>query len=149
MDFNWNPMAKDIISVKEWLAAWQPCVQKAEFQPARDLFAQNVVSFGTHIDVVEGLDALEENQWRNVWPTIEDFGWDFEQIRIGVSSDRLMSFLITTWTSTGFEKNNINFDRPGRTTVILARKRVDQPWFGIHTHFSLYPGTPQRSFGRR
>jgi ketosteroid isomerase-like protein len=149
MKFDWNPAHDDVASVKAWLAAWQPCVQTVDFVPARRLFAENVLSFGTHMDIVEGRDALERNQWRSVWPTIDDFAWDFEDMRIGISPDRLMGTLITTWTSTGYHPDGARFDRPGRTTVLLSRDNLDAPWLGVHTHFSLYPGTPNRSHGSR
>ena len=149
MNFNWNPDPDDIASVKAWLEAWQPCVQNVDFVPARRLFAENVASFGTHMDIVEGRDALEQNQWRSVWPTIDDFVWDFEGIRIGVSPDRLMGFLITTWTSIGYHQDGSRFDRPGRTSVMVTREWLDAEWLGVHTHFSLYPGTPGRSYGSR
>ncbi|MBM85317.1 MAG: ketosteroid isomerase [Rhodospirillaceae bacterium] len=149
MSVNWNPVAEDVTSVRAWLAAWEPCVQKVDFLPARALFDDTVASFGTQMDVVEGKRALERNQWRSVWPTIDDFKWDFDGMKIGVSPDRLMAFLITTWTSIGFKEDGSTYDRPGRTTVILSRGETKQDWLGIHTHFSLYPNTPQRSHGSR
>ena len=148
MQFNWQPDATDISTVKAWLATWQPCVKELKFEKAQSLFVENTASFGTHMDVVEGIGALEENQWRNVWPNIEEFEWDFDNIKIGVSPDRLMAFLITTWNSKGFGKEGNSFDRPGRTTVILSRSQTDASWLGIHTHFSLHPGTPYRTFGK-
>ena len=147
MQFNWQPDEIDLSTVKAWLANWQTCVQGLDFNKAQSLFVKNTASFGTHMDVVEGIDALEENQWRNVWPNIEEFEWDFDNIKIGVSADRLMAFLITTWTSKGFDEEANPFDRPGRTTVILSRTSSDVPWLGVHTHFSLHPGTPYRTFG--
>ncbi|MBL6600465.1 MAG: ketosteroid isomerase [Alphaproteobacteria bacterium] len=149
MNFDWNPNPEDKASIKAWLGVWQPCVQNVDFVPARRLFAENVASFGTHMDIVEGRDALEQNQWRSVWPTIDDFAWDFENMRIGVSPDRLMGMLITTWTSTGYHQDGSRFDRPGRSTVVMSRESLDADWLGIHTHFSLFPGTPGRSFGSR
>lgn len=149
MNFNWNPAPEDVATVKAWLAAWQPCVQNVDFVPARRLFADNIASFGTHMDVVEGREALERNQWRNVWPTIDDFAWDFDNMRIGLSPDRLLAFLITTWTSDGFHEDGAQFDRPGRSTAILSRAGLDAEWLGVHTHFSLHPGTPRRSHGQR
>ena len=149
MQFNWTPAPEDVGTVKAWLGTWQPCVRNVDFVPARALIADNVVSFGTHMDVVEGREALEQNQWRGVWPTIDDFAWDFENMRIGVSSDRLMAFLITTWTSSGFHEDGSHFDRPGRTTIILSRAGLAAPWRAVHTHLSLHPGTPQRSHGKR
>ncbi len=101
------------------------------------------------MNVVKGLEALERDQWRNVWPKISDFAWDFEGMQVGVSPDRLLAFLITTWHSTGYHEDGTCFDRPGRTTVLLARDGVTTMWHGIHTHFSLHPGTPPRSYGPR
>ena len=48
----------------------------------------------------------------------------------------------------GFDEEANSFDRPGRTTVILSRTSKDTPWLGVHTHFSLHPGTPYRTFGK-
>ena len=72
MQFNWQPDEIDLLTVKAWLADWQPCVQGLDFKKAQSLFVKNTASFGTHMDVVEGIDALEENQWRNVWPNMEE-----------------------------------------------------------------------------
>lgn len=149
MEFDWSPAEEDAASVRAWLAAWEPCVREVDFAPARALFAENVASFGTHMGVVEGLDALERGQWRAVWPTIDGFAWDFDTMRIGVSPDRLMAVLIAVWTSTGRREDGSRFDRPGRTTAILSRAATGAPWLCAHTHFSLYPGTPARSHGAR
>jgi hypothetical protein len=81
--------------------------------------------------------------------SIDDFAWDFDGMRVGVSPDRLMSFLITTGTSTGYHPDTSWFDRPGRTSVMLTRNDLNSDWLGVHTHFSLYPGTPARSHGSR
>ena len=53
---------------------------------------------------------------------------------------------VVTWTSLGFDGNHEPFYRPGRATVTLERR--DGIWLAVHSHFSLYPGTPQRTFGR-
>ena len=38
------------------------------------IFCENdVVSFGTWMNVVEGLEKLCANQWKSVWPTINNF----------------------------------------------------------------------------
>ena len=146
--YDWNPPDEDQESVRAWLATWQSCIRSVDFDSARTLFAGNIASFGTHMHIVEGLDALEANQWRNVWPMIADFSWDFDRIRIGLSGDRLLAFLIATWRSTGFNEDGTRFERPGRTTVVLSRPDVSGPWHGVHTHFSLQPGTPPQSHGR-
>ena len=35
-----------------------------------------------------------------------------------------------------------------RTTVVLARRQVGDPFVAVHTHMSLFRGTPDQSFGR-
>lgn len=149
MSWNWNADPADTASVRAWLATWQGLVQTVDFVPARDLIDERVVGFGTKADVVEGRDNLETNQWRGVWPTIEEFGWDLDGMRVGVSPDRLMAFLITTFTSTGFNEDGSTFSRGGRTTVILSRDALDASWQGVHTHLSLNAGTPGKSHGNR
>ena len=39
-------------------------------------------------------------------------------------------------------------DRPGRATVAFARKSVGEDWAAVHTHMSLFRGTPSRSYGK-
>ena len=149
MNYDWNPPAEDVAALRAWLAAWDALVNSVDFVPARALFAPNIASFGTRADVVEGIASLENNQWRAVWPAIEDFAFDLDGMKVGVSPDRLMAFLIATWKSKGVAEDGSRFDRPGRATVVLARARTDAPWLGIHTHFSLNPGTPAKAHGRR
>ena len=59
MQFNWQPDEIDLSTVKAWLANWQTCVQGLDFNKAQSLFVKNTASFGTHMGVVEGIDALE------------------------------------------------------------------------------------------
>ena len=144
-----DPASEDIASVRSWLARWQPCVRGGDYEAARPLFDPDVVSFGTHRDVVNGLDALENGQWRNVWGSISGFEWDFEGMHVGISPDRRLAFLAATWTSVGYHQDGGSFHRPGRTTAVLTRSGPGSDWVCIHTHFSLYPGTPARSWGVR
>lgn len=108
-----------------------------------------MVGFGTHVALVTGLDRLAADQWGNVWPTIADFRFATEHLVALVSPDRLQATAIVPWTSTGFHADGSPFDRPGRATVVLTRETVSSPWLGRHTHFSLAPGTPGRSHGKR
>ena len=109
------------------------------------MFAPDVVSFGTKSLIDTGLDAVQKNQWEGVWPNIRDFRFDLDSIRSG--GDDYQALGIATWTSTGFDKKGKPFLRPGRATVALERR--NGAWLAIHTHFSLSPGTPPRSFGPR
>ena len=46
----------DRASIKTWLDSWCSCVVSVDFASARLLLDENIVSFGTWMDVVEGLD---------------------------------------------------------------------------------------------
>ena len=137
----------DATSICAWLATWDECVVAVDFDRARPLFDSGVVGFGTYSDVVTGLDNLEQQQWRKVWPTIRDFRFDLEGIRPFTSPDRLFGYLAASWSSTGIGEDGTTFDRPGRCTVVLRRAQLTTPWLGVHTHISLFRGVPQRSHG--
>jgi ketosteroid isomerase-like protein len=139
----------DITSIADWVRRWGALVAGVDFVPARDLFDPEVVGFGTFQDQVRGQAALEAEQWRWVWPTIEDFGFDTDTMVAEVSPDRLMGWAAILWTSTGLAEEGTRYDRPGRCTAVLRRKSPEAPWLGIHTHFSLARGVPQRSHGQR
>lgn len=149
MSYDWNPPAEDMAALRRWFDTWGPLVDAVDVVPARALFDDNIAAFGTRMDVVEGLDHLESNQWRNVWPTIEDFRFHTDGMRAGVSPDGLMAVALCTWSSTGRHPDGTAFDRPGRATVVFARVTREAAWTGIHTHISLNPGTPQTSHGQR
>lgn len=139
----------DATAIRDWFMTWDSYVRARDYEGARTLFQPDVVGFGTHMRVVNGLDHLEQSQWRNVWGTIEDFRFIIDELRSGVSDDGLQAWAVVPWTSTGFHEDGASFDRPGRATVIFTRETPDAPWRAIHTHISLAPGTPQKSFGNR
>lgn len=141
--------AKDRDAIRDWFAAWGGFVAAVDFAGARPLFDAGVIGFGTYMDTVAGLDELERRQWRAIWPTIEGFSFNLDSLKPVVSPDRRQAFAAITWSSTGIAEDGGRFDRPGRATVAFARAQPDQPWRGIHTHFSLNPGTPQVSHGGR
>lgn len=140
----------DYDDVRDWFARWGALVAAVDFTPARALFDEGVVAFGTHQDTMSGLDNLEQQQWRAVWPTIEDFAFNLDTLNVLVSPDRLQATAVLTWHSTGIaEDGGHRFERPGRTTAVLRRDAPGEPWCCVHTHFSLNPGTPPRSYGHR
>ena len=51
------------------------------------------------------------------------------------------------WSSTGYHENGEAFDRPGRATATYVRE--NGKWLATHTHFSLKPGTPPHTFGKK
>jgi ketosteroid isomerase-like protein len=131
--------------LRDWFRQWNACLQTVDFARARALFDANVSGFGTHADIVFGLDRLEADQWRNVWPLIADFRFDVERLHGAVNGRE--AWAACPWTSTGFHEDGRAFARPGRATVILHHDGT--AWRGLHTHFSLNPGTPARTYGRR
>lgn len=135
-------------SVVAFFDRWGAHVAALEFAPARAMFAPDMVAFGTFADFVVGIDAVERDQWRQVWPMIANFRFATEHTHVDVSPDRLMATAAVPWTSTGFDGDGKPFERNGRSTVTLRRTGLDAPWRGVHTHFSLNRGTPGRSHGR-
>ena len=135
----------DRTAIEGWFRSLEQAVRAVDYASGRELFAPDVIAFGTRAQVVSGLDNLQANQWSGVWPTIRDFTYDLQQLRWGWSG--AAGWAVVTWTSTGFRESGEPFPRPGRATVLFALR--DGRLLATHTHFSLAPGTPQRSFGIR
>ena len=131
--------------LRDWFREWNRYVSARDFESARSLFDETVSGFGTFATIVHGRDALEREQWRNVWPKIGDFRFEVEKLHGAIDGDAAWAAL--PWSSTGYHEDGRPFDRPGRATVIL--KRRSGRWLGVHTHFSLAPGTPPRTFGEK
>lgn len=129
--------------LRDWFRAWEGYVRAVDYRSAHALFDPNVASFGTHAEIVFGIDRLVNEQWSAVWPNIADFRFLVEKLHGGIAGDH--AWAAVPWTSTGFHEDGSAFDRPGRATVTL--RRDGGRWLGVHTHFSLKPGTPPRTFG--
>ena len=138
---------KDHNSIIFWFKTWENKVQNKDFESAKNLFGNDVVSFGTWMNVVEGLEKLCANQWKSVWPTINNFKFLTDTLYIQISPDRLLANSILFWDSTGYKKNGSSFKRNGRATATLKRNNINDAWKCIHTHFSLNRGIPQKSYG--
>ena len=138
----------DHFTIRLWFQVWEKQVQNKDFESAKKLFENDVVGFGTWMNVVEGIDKLYSDQWKNIWPTINNFKFVSNTLFIQISPDRLLANSILVWNSTGYKKNGNSFKRNGRATVVLKRSNLDNSWKGIHTHFSLNRGIPQESFGK-
>ncbi|MBM3644362.1 MAG: ketosteroid isomerase [Alphaproteobacteria bacterium] len=143
-----EPHSDDLAAVKTWFADLSVRCRAVDYEGARPLFSDDMIAFGTFTDFMIGQELAEREQWRNVWGTIRKFDFDPAKIHAIVSADRLTAIGMGVWTSDGFHPNGDRFDRPGRTTVALARRAVGQPFVATHTHMSLYRGTPERSYGR-
>lgn len=132
-------------AVEQWFELLGRYCAAVDFESARAIFAEDVASFGTLARVVTGAEALESEQWRGIWPNIADFMIDMETVTSGGGDD--LAWGMAAWSSTGFHEDGSRFDRPGRASVVLARR--DGRWLAVHTHFSLAPGTPPRTYGVR
>ena len=65
-------------AIANWFSTWEKLIGRVDYALARDLFDSDVIGFGTHMDTVKGLDHLEQDQWRHVWPTIDGFRFDLD-----------------------------------------------------------------------
>ena len=130
-----------------WLETFASYVREVDYAAARPLFHPDILAFGTHNDVIPGLDAWTATQWANVWPRTSDFRFTLAQTRILVSADGSMASLIAPWTSTGYHPDGTPFDRPGRATMVFAKG--PDGWLCTHSHMSLNRGVPQQSYADR
>jgi ketosteroid isomerase-like protein len=140
---------EDIALVRDWFRELADNVRAVDFVPARRLFAEDFIAFGTYSDFMHGREHAENNQWRKVWPTIDGFTWRLDGVQAVVSPDRLHATGMAVWDSTGYHPDGTPFDRLGRATVTFARKAVGDPWVATHTHMSLFRGTPEVSHGKK
>lgn len=129
-----TPSPGDHERIRRWLAAMEECVRKGHVEGARDLFAPDVLGFGTGTVVALGRDALEERQWRRVWQHTRGFAFSLEQMRCFGGPDGLC--VAITWESVGVRADGSTFPRSGRATLVLAGgERLK----AVHSHFSLDP----------
>jgi ketosteroid isomerase-like protein len=130
-----------------WLETFSGFVRDVDYASARPLFHKDILAFGTHRDVLPGLEAWINTQWDNVWPRTDDFRFDLTETRVLASGDGSMAVVIAPWSSTGFHPDGERFDRPGRATMVFHK--VAGTWMGVHSHLSLNRGVPQTSHGNR
>ena len=137
----------DLAAVCLWFDTLAKHCRAVDYAGARAIFAEDMIAFGTFTDFMHGRDPAEQKQWRNVWGTIRNFRYDLSTIEAIVSADRLTAVGMGVWQSDGFHPNGDPFQRPGRTTTVMARTKLGDPFVATHTHMSLFRGTPDRSFG--
>ena len=136
---------EDAVRVRRWFERLAEHVRAVDFAGARPIFAEDMIAFGTFTDFMTGRDHAEAKQWRNVWPHIDGFRWR-PDIRVIVSPDRLTAVGMGVFDSTGYAQDGTPYERPGRATVVFGRHDVSDDWVARHTHMSLVPGVPTRSF---
>lgn len=137
-----------ILSLFDWLERFAACVRTGNYAAAPPILALGQYCVW-HLPVTRARSrAGSRNTMEYVWPCTADFPFDLGNTAVFASPDGRMATVITPWTSTGFNADGAQFDRPGRATIILARK-ADGRWVGIHSHMSLQRGVPQDSHGNR
>src|SRR5262245_64154998 len=140
---------EDRRSVADWLARWGDLVAKVNFKAVRPMFAEDVIAFGSKVEMMTSQAALEREQWRAVWPTIEDYRYDLSTLEVVTSPDRLMAMGAVIFRSTGIHPDGTQFVRNGRSTCTFMRTAIGAPWICTHSHLSVTPGTPYTSHGKR
>jgi len=136
-------------TIGEWYSRWDAHVRDVDFVPVRSMFAEDAVAFGTKQEMMTSQPQLEREQWRQVWPTIEDYRYDLATLEVVTSPDRLMAMGAVMFRSTGFHPDGAKFVRNGRCTCTFMRETIGAPWVCTHSHLSLTPGTPWTSHGKR
>ena len=131
----------------DWLERFAGYVREVDYAAARPLFHPEILAFGTHRDIIEGIGSWQATQWDNVWPKTSDFRFDTDAVRLLVSSDNTMASVVVPWTSTGYHQDGTTFERPGRATMVFNGQ--DGAWLCTHSHMSLNRGVPQQSFANR
>ncbi|HET6182815.1 MAG TPA: nuclear transport factor 2 family protein [Acetobacteraceae bacterium] len=134
-------------AVLDWLDRFAGFVREVDYAAARPMIHDHVLAFGTHRDVIAGLESWVRSQWDNVWPRTADFRFDVAATRVLASADGGMAVAVAPWTSTGYGRDGAPFDRPGRATMVFVRE--GGRWLCVHSHMSLNRGVPQESFGAR
>lgn len=70
-----------------WLETFASHVRDVDYAAARPLFHPDVLAFGTHRDVIPGIEAWITAQWDNVWPKTDDFRFDLGATRVLAAVD--------------------------------------------------------------
>ena len=77
-----------------WLETFAGYVRDVDYASAKPLFHPDVLAFGTHNDVIPGLDKWVLTQWDHVWPKTSDFRFNLEQTRVLASPDGSTAIVI-------------------------------------------------------
>ena len=126
-----------------WLADFEAACRTRDFAAGRRMFAEDAVAFGTWATAVSGLDNIEREQWKNVWPRIREFRFA-ERPTIRAAGDS--AWIAAEWASEATGPDGRAFTRRGRATFVLARR--DGRWLCVHSHVSLLPTQSDAAHGR-
>ncbi len=136
-------MSSDERDVTTWLAEFETACRNRDFSTGRRMFADDALAFGTWARAVRGLDNVEREQWKNVWPRIREFRFEMKPtIRAGGD----LAWIAAEWSTEATGPDGRPFTRPGRGTFVLARR--DGRWQCVHSHFSLLPTQSETAHGK-
>src|SRR5687768_880513 len=79
---------EDRRSIAAWFENWARLVAAVDFKRVREMFAEDAIAFGSKVEMMTSREALEREQWRAVWPTMEDYRYDIDTLKIVISPDR-------------------------------------------------------------
>ena len=128
--------------VVDWLSEFGAACRGRDFAAGRRMFAADAVAFGTWAGAVSGLENIEREQWRQIWPRIR--GFRFEEHPIArVTGDS--AWIAAVWSSEATGPDGRSFTRSGRATFILTRR--DGRWQAVHSHVSLLPTQSESAHG--
>jgi len=127
----------------QWLRDFEAACRGRDFEAGRRAFADDAVAFGTWAMAVHGLDKIEQEQWRNVWPRISQFTIEAHPV-VRVAGDT--AWIAASWTSEASGPDGKAFTRRGRATFILARR--EGRWQCVHSHVSLQPTQSESAHGK-
>ena len=130
------------MTLEQWLRGFEAAVRACDFAAGRTMFADDAVAFGTWARAVAGLDNIEREQWRNVWPRIRGFHFE-PDTHVQASGDH--AWIAGSWSTEVTGPDGRPFQRPGRGTFVLERR--DGRWQVVHSHFSLLPSQSESTHG--
>ena len=128
----------------EWLTTFEAACRGQDFAAGRRLFAPDAVAFGTYATAVHGLDNIEREQWRQIWPRIRGFTLE-PGATVGASGDA--AWIVAGWSSEATAPDGRPFRRPGRATFVLERRAGR--WLAVHSHVSLMPSQSDEVHGKK
>jgi len=97
----------------DWLSTFEAACRGRDFEAGRRLFAPDAVAFGTYATAVHGLDNIEREQWRQIWPRIRGFRFESEPAVAGAGDS---AWIAATWASEATGPDGQPFTRRGRAT---------------------------------
>ena len=136
-------MTSPSTTLEQWLRAFEAAVRARDFAAGRTMFADDAVAFGTWARAVVGLDNIEREQWRNVWPRIRGFHFE-PDTHMHAAGDS--AWIAGSWSTEVTGPDGRPFERPGRGTFVLERR--DGRWVVVHSHFSLLPSQSESAHGK-